>query len=613
MKKKCAIVFGITNDYVFALANVLFGIKEKCTKFYDDIIVYHDGITQKDKNNLNKIIPCKFIIYDKADNIHLNKKSLNEYSKMTLSRFECFNLLEKYKYVIWQDVDILIQKDFIGLMEYANKSGYAATKSDCNIMVEGNFFELINQYNMFSILWNAGIIVFSDKLKNYERYNQWCYSTLKKYNKKIRYLDQGVLNLLIQEFKIDVEEIDILKYCCHPEREEAYNASIVHAYGKNKFWNSEILKKEFPLWVENNRKWREISGEKELIKTTIKKQPLVSVIMSVYTRTEYLDNSIRSILNQTYENLELLIIVEKSSITKKICDFIKKYNDPRIKIIQNSKKIGFAKSLNIGFKKASGKYIARMDDDDISILDRIQKQVDFMEKNKNIGVVGTYMQMFMNSNQLCTLPTESEKLKIQCLQSTPLFHPTVMIRKSIIEKFHLKYDPNYFTEDYDLWSRIVEYTKIANIPEVLLKYRASLQNTTTKNEQKIHTSHKKIINNQLKKYLKLNLNDNEIELLQNRKDIIQNTFNAKEALLYREKVFKKILIANQKTKFYNQTLLEQTLKQKSKKPHRINLEKRKFYCIMYKYIRFLLKKIKGDKFIVQEFDPKFKIFIENHT
>lgn len=607
-KKNCAIVFGITQDYVFALANVLIGIKEKCTKFYDDIIVYHDGINNEDKENLNKILPCNFIFYKKIDELNLNDEALIKYSKMAFSRFECFNLLQKYKYIIWHDVDILVQKDFSDLLSYSNVSGFAATKSDSGAMIESNFYQLIPKYNMFSILYNTGVLVFSDRLINYKSYSNWCYKTVKKYTKKLRYLDQGVINLLIQKFNIQVEEIDILKYCCHPSREKVDNAVIVHAYGNNKFWNSEILKKQFPQWSLNNKTWLKIVGQEE--KTKKENGPLVSILISVYKRYDYLDEAIKSIINQTYENIEIIIIVEQSDISEVIQRKIKNYKDSRIVIIQNSKKLGFAESLNIGIETAKGKYIARMDDDDISKLDRIEKQVNFMENNKEIAIVGTFMQMFMNSNELCTLPTDNETLKILTIQSTPLFHPTVMMRKCDIDKYKLRYNKNFFTEDYELWSIAIEFLKIANIPEVLLMYRASNQNATSLNEEKIHESHKKVIKNQMKKYLHLDLNDNELELLQSRRNVFSNIFNLREALDFRQKTLNKIIEANKKYNFYNQKILEKKFKQKYKIIKFFISKNKVFLCNIYRIVRFCLKFKYGEEKVKNVYDIKFKKFLE---
>ena len=122
-----------------------------------------------------------------------------------------------------------------------------------------------------------------------------------------------------------------------------------------------------------------------LFKNRKDEKPLVSVIMSIFKRVSFLDEAIESVLNQTFANFELLIVVEYSEEQENINNYIfKKFKDKRIRIINNKERLGFAESLNVGIKSAKGKYIARMDDDDISLPLRFEKQVNFLEKNKDI-------------------------------------------------------------------------------------------------------------------------------------------------------------------------------------------------------------------------------------
>ena len=141
-KKQCAIVFGLTSNLTFALANVLLGMKNHCSIFWDDIIVFHDNIKIDDQEHLNSILKCKFIKYDYnfTDKIKdTNNESLKTYSILSLARFECFNFLNEYKKIIWNDVDILVQKNFKSLVDYGDESGLALT-CDPTFMVEQNFY-----------------------------------------------------------------------------------------------------------------------------------------------------------------------------------------------------------------------------------------------------------------------------------------------------------------------------------------------------------------------------------------------------------------------------------------------------------------------------------------
>lgn len=562
-KKEVAIVFGITRDYAFALANVLTGIKRHHNKqIWDSIIVYHDGISKNDKKILNSILKCNFILFDTnyVDKYNLDKRSVEAYSLLVFSKFLCFDLLRRYKKVIWHDVDILVQKNFSGLLEYANESGLALTITDSNFFVESNFYKTVPGYSMYSLLFNSGVVVMSDRLSGFEQYTEWCFKKSNELSGVLRYPDQGILNLLVQEFNINVEKIDILKYCCHPDRATYRDAIIIHAYGSNKFWNSKKLSEQFPEWTENHKKWVELDGSKIPGETD-----KVSVIMSVYNRADFLVESIESILNQTHKNLEIVIVVEYSDQQSSINKIINSIDSDKIITINNNNKLGFAASLNVAMDNCTGKYIARMDDDDISEPNRIERQVNYLNDHEDIGICGTFIQCFGNCNDKWHyVPTDSEDCKIQLLFCTSLYHPTVMIRRDVIERNKLFYDPAYFTEDYELWSRVIKYTKIANIPEYLLRYRTSSTNVTINNSEKVHESHISIMKKQFMEYLDLNLNNDELQIINKRIDVVEHSYNRNEAMRFRLSVYEKIINANSKTGFYNQ---EQLVRYLGKEKH----------------------------------------------
>ncbi|MEG1995104.1 MAG: glycosyltransferase [Romboutsia sp.] len=549
MKKELAITFGITESYVFALANVLIGMRNTCKKNWDDIIVYHDGVSIENQELLNKITPITFIHYNKDEyKKFLSSEGVEIYSIISISRYENFNLLKKYKKVIWHDVDILIQKDFIEVSNYGDKSGFAATINDLSLLVEANFNKLISGYDMFLPLMNSGILVFSDCLKDYDKMTDWCYSKLIELGKKSRYLDQGILNLLVQEFNIDIEVINISKFCCHPLRINSDDAVIIHAYGNEKFWNDENISNKFPLWEKNNNEWANICNNK--LQT-----PLVSVIMSLYNRYIYFKEALESIINQTYKNIEIIIVLDVTENTPHILKIINDINDERVKVIKNKTKLGFAESLNVGISSAKGEFIARMDDDDVSVPERLFKQYEFLNQNKKIDIVGSYVELFMNKSQKIQCLTNPEKIKVYTLIGNQMFHPSIMMRREIIDKYKLYYDKNYYTEDAELWSRAVKYVKLSNIPEYLLKYRISGENETQIAMMKVIEADTKIIYKQLKENLHLDFTDEEIHLLSNRVTINHNIYNNKEIKKLKGKLVKKIIKANKKEKFYNEKLL----------------------------------------------------------
>lgn len=204
----------------------------------------------------------------------------------------------------------------------------------------------------------------------------------------------------------------------------------------------------------------------------MEKGPKISVLMSVYNGEKYLCEAIESILNQTFKDFEFLIINDGS--TDKTGKILESYEDSRIRIINNKENIGLTKSLNKGLKLAKGKYIARMDADDISLPKRFEKQVKFMDKNSEIAVCGTWLKLIGNNiGDIWKVPSDSETLRSLMLFYPALYHPTTFIRKALLEKYNLRYDESFIcSQDYDLWARMAEKLKISNLKEVLLFHRA---------------------------------------------------------------------------------------------------------------------------------------------
>lgn len=197
----------------------------------------------------------------------------------------------------------------------------------------------------------------------------------------------------------------------------------------------------------------------------------ISVLMPVYNTEEiFLKEAIESILNQTYKDFEFIIINDGS--TNNAEDVILSYNDERINYIKNEKNLGLIKTLNKGLNLAKGEYIARMDSDDISLPERFEKQVKFLDENPEIGVLGTWFKCFP-SNRIVKTYTEHKDIKESMLvSSNNIGHPTVMIRNSVIKEFNAKYDENsLYVEDYALWLFLINKVKFGNIGEILLDYR----------------------------------------------------------------------------------------------------------------------------------------------
>jgi glycosyltransferase involved in cell wall biosynthesis len=201
------------------------------------------------------------------------------------------------------------------------------------------------------------------------------------------------------------------------------------------------------------------------------------------TPLEYLKESVESVLKQTFADFELLIIDDGSTGTTGI-EWLGTLQDQRIRIIRNHH--DFIDSLNRGIAESKGKYIARMDSDDMMKPNRLQRQYDFMEEHPEIDVCGSWMELFGNQNEIVKLRTKHKEIVTDLLLSNQLAHPTVMLRKTSVCKNETDlYKKGYdFAEDYKLWTDLaIKGLQFANIPEVLLKYRCS-ENQVTNTRQK---------------------------------------------------------------------------------------------------------------------------------
>ena len=203
--------------------------------------------------------------------------------------------------------------------------------------------------------------------------------------------------------------------------------------------------------------------------------PKVSILMPVYNSEKYLTHAIDSILKQTFDDFEFLIFDDGSADDS--LEIISSYRDSRIHIFKSDQNYGHIFHLNRGLEIAKGKYIARMDADDIAHPERLEYQVKFLEKNSDIGVCGTWYKEFGRQNNLVKHPVDDQGIRLKLLfESCALGHPTVMMRKLIFDTYSLKYfQSEYPAEDYWLWIRISLVSKLANIPKVLLFYRTHIK------------------------------------------------------------------------------------------------------------------------------------------
>jgi glycosyltransferase involved in cell wall biosynthesis len=217
-----------------------------------------------------------------------------------------------------------------------------------------------------------------------------------------------------------------------------------------------------------------------------KNNPTVSVLMPVYNGMPYLPQAVSSIINQTFSDFEFIIVNDGSA--DGTTSYLNNLNDTRIVLIHTEKNQGLTAALQLGMERAQGKYIARLDADDIALPHRLNFQVAYMERNPEIVLLGTACEVIdRNGNRLKGSLKSLDDLEIRwkMLFKNPFVHSTVMFRSDIIRKHQLTYVLRH-GEDYQLWVELLRYGKGIILPEITIQYRVhdSSWTFTKDNEQR---------------------------------------------------------------------------------------------------------------------------------
>lgn len=207
-------------------------------------------------------------------------------------------------------------------------------------------------------------------------------------------------------------------------------------------------------------------------------KPVVTVLMPVRNGAKHLRAAISSILSQSYRDFEFLVLDDGS--TDETPAILRSFRDSRLRVETNPASLGVARTLNRGLDLACGDLIARMDADDISRPRRLAEQVTYMTGHPEVAVLGTAVRFF---GALPFVPVhgpeQPEVARAFALYDNPLFHPTVMIRKSVLDRAGLRYDPSFTSsEDFALWLKVLGGSAIANLPRVLVWLRVHRTNVT---------------------------------------------------------------------------------------------------------------------------------------
>jgi len=224
--------------------------------------------------------------------------------------------------------------------------------------------------------------------------------------------------------------------------------------------------------------------------------PKISVILPVYNSEKYLGEAIASILNQSFSDFELIILNDGSTDNSK--NVIESFNDKRIVLVDQSN-LGLAATLNRGIMMARGELIARQDNDDVSLPDRLEKQIEFLESNPHISLLGTAAEIIDESGKSTGRyhkhSTDSTVLKFNLLFNNPFVHSSIVFRRSVLGLVgDYSTDPLFF-EDHNLWSRIARVSGVSNLNACLVKYRELTSSMSRSTQDYVKRVNRQSVNN----------------------------------------------------------------------------------------------------------------------
>jgi glycosyltransferase involved in cell wall biosynthesis len=195
--------------------------------------------------------------------------------------------------------------------------------------------------------------------------------------------------------------------------------------------------------------------------------PLVSVLLAVHNDKRFLAEAVASVLAQTLRDLELIVVDDASD------EPVEGFDDPRVTVLHNDTQAGLAASLNRALDRASGKYVARLDADDVALPERLALQVERLRgRTAVVGTAVVDVDEAGGKGRTHVMPTGATALRWHALFSSPFFHPTVLVDRGVLDAHGLRYDPAFEeSEDYDLWTRLFEHADGDNLREALVLKR----------------------------------------------------------------------------------------------------------------------------------------------
>lgn len=216
--------------------------------------------------------------------------------------------------------------------------------------------------------------------------------------------------------------------------------------------------------------------------------PRVSVAMAVYNGERFLRDAIDSVLAQTLEDFELIIVDDGSADST--AEILAGYGDERVVVITNGENVGLTRSLNRCLERARGEYVARMDADDVCYARRLERQAAYLDRHPTVGFLGTHTERIDERGRCVGVnrpPSGASRLRWRLLLGTPIAHPSVMFRRRLVEALGGYNDSLRYAQDHDLWVRLSFESQPANLSEPLLRLRRHGESiSASHNEEQWH-------------------------------------------------------------------------------------------------------------------------------
>lgn len=242
--------------------------------------------------------------------------------------------------------------------------------------------------------------------------------------------------------------------------------------------------------------------------------PAVSVLLPVHNGAAYLRAALDSVRRQTFRDFELIVVDDGS--TDESPAIVRSFDDPRIRLIQSFVQLRICKVLNLGIEHARGRFLARMDADDVCHPRRLERQVRFLRRHPDVGFCGSWVRRFGadQAAQIYRRPVGAARVRAFAAFDNPMVHSSVMLRRDLLSRLGDGYRDEYVdAEDYDLWNRLLEITRGDNLPEILLDYRVHAQSVTLQKSEAMDRTACRVLKHELSR---LGLEPAEDEVVRHR-------------------------------------------------------------------------------------------------